>query len=87
MRAIISINKASTMQDLKSDIQKWLLENDISFEGCFTKAELLCLVKKNKPNPKYAAEELLNKHGHEVLHLPPYHCDLNAIDHMDLSQK
>ena len=77
---VTQINKPPTAQNLKVDIQKWLLENSIPFDEFQTKAELLCLVIQNKPDPKYKAEELLKKHGHMVLNLPPYHCDLNAIE-------
>lgn len=77
---VTQINKPPTMQSLKADIQKWLSDNNIVFEESFTKAELLCLVQQNRPTPLYEAEELLKQHGHEVLKLPPYHCDLNAIE-------
>lgn len=77
---VTQINKPPTMHNLKADIQKWLSDNNITFEECFTKAELLCLVQENRPTPLYEAEELLKQHGHEVLKLPPYHCDLNAIE-------
>ena len=29
---------------------------------------------------KYLVEEIAKKYGHEVLRLPPYHCELNAIE-------
>ncbi|RVE51206.1 hypothetical protein evm_004171 [Chilo suppressalis] len=77
---VTQINKAPTMSNVKADIQKWLSNNGIPFEESFTKAELLCIVKQNKPAPLYEAEELLKEHGYEVLKLPPYHCDLNAIE-------
>ncbi|XP_061717351.1 uncharacterized protein LOC133530573 [Cydia pomonella] len=77
---VTQINKPPTMHSLKADIQKWLRENNIPYEACFKKEELMCLVEENKIGPIYAAEELLKQHGHEVLKLPPYHCDLNAIE-------
>lgn len=76
----IIINKPPTSQSRKSNIKEWLTLNRISFEECHTKAELLCFVKKNTPEPIYEADELLSLNGHEVLRLPPYHCDLNAIE-------
>ncbi|CAH2099710.1 unnamed protein product [Euphydryas editha] len=30
--------------------------------------------------PVYEVEYLLNQHGHKVVRLPPYHCDLNSIE-------
>lgn len=38
------------------------------------------LVKKHKPEPVYYIDELLGEHGHTVVRLPPYHCDLNPIE-------
>lgn len=29
---------------------------------------------------KYCIDELLKSYGHDVLRLPPYHCDLNPIE-------
>lgn len=77
---VTQINKPPTMHSLKADIQKWLRENKIPYEECYKKEELMCLVEENRVGPVYAAEEILKQHGHEVLKLPPYHCDLNAIE-------
>ena len=41
---VTQINKPPTMHNLKADIQKWLSDNNITFDECFTKAELLCLM-------------------------------------------
>lgn len=73
-------NKAPTTANLKSEIKEWLNSNNIYFEEYHSKAELLCLVNKHKPDPVYEADELLSINGHEVLRLPPYHCELNPIE-------
>ncbi|XP_054256994.1 uncharacterized protein LOC128981989 [Macrosteles quadrilineatus] len=45
-----------------------------------TKSELLVLVK-SAPVPKtYTIDKLFYDAGHDVLLLPPYHCDLNPIE-------
>lgn len=45
------------------------------------KVELLHLVKLNKlPKICYAIDELALQHGHEVIRLPPYHCQYNAVE-------
>ena len=44
------------------------------------KADLLDLVKQNKPRPRYVIDDLASANGHEVLRLPPYHCELNPIE-------
>ncbi|KAH9640368.1 hypothetical protein HF086_003054 [Spodoptera exigua] len=76
----IIVNKAPTSQNRKNDIREWLTLNNILFEDYHRKAELRCFVNRNTPGPVYEADELLKENGHEVLRLPPYHCDLNAIE-------
>ena len=45
------------------------------------KKNLWEIIKKEKRNPKYyVIDQLATKYGHEVLRLPPYHCDLNPIE-------
>ena len=44
------------------------------------KPELYGLIKNNKSEKKYFVDELIQSHGHLVLRLPPYHCDLNPIE-------
>lgn len=74
------LNKAPTMSNIKSDMQEWLRGKGIYFENTWTKAVLFDLIKQNKGPPTYAVDELLKAHDHEVLKLPPYHCDLNPIE-------
>ena len=43
--------------------------------------QLLELARLNRPpSPMYAIDELIRENGHEVLRLPPYHPDFNAIE-------
>ena len=44
------------------------------------KPELVALVKKHKMATVYKSDVIIREHGHEVLRLPPYHCDLNPIE-------
>ncbi|KAF8778172.1 hypothetical protein HNY73_014920 [Argiope bruennichi] len=45
------------------------------------KAELFSLIDSNRPKKLvYKIDNLIEKEGHEVIRLPPYHCDLNAIE-------
>lgn len=76
----VQINKIPNTSTRKTDIQDWLRANHIMFEENQTRSELLVLVQKYKPEPVYEADEMLKEHGHEVLRLPPYHCDLNPIE-------
>ncbi|XP_045450546.1 uncharacterized protein LOC123659374 [Melitaea cinxia] len=74
------INKAPTMSNLKAEMQQWLSNNSIPFEDYWIKPQLYELIKKHKGEPVYEVDFLLNQHGHEVVRLPPYHCDLNPIE-------
>ncbi|KAK4310878.1 hypothetical protein Pmani_017589 [Petrolisthes manimaculis] len=74
------VNKAPIQSSRKQEILKWLVENDLPHNPLHTKAELLHIVKKNKEKEEYAVDEMADKHGHEVLRLPPYHCQLNPIE-------
>ena len=42
--------------------------------------ELWLLAKeKAAEEPRYKVDDIIKEAGHEVLRLPPYHCDLNPI--------
>lgn len=65
----------------KSDVQKWLSEKGIDFSPTETLAELREKVKMAKPREKrYQLDELAYQMGHEVIRLPPYHCQYNPIE-------
>ena len=64
----------------KSDISAWLDRNNIHYDKKMKKAELLDLVRYNKPRPKFVIDGIASANGHEVLRLPPYHCELNPIE-------
>lgn len=44
------------------------------------KTELLELARKFQRPKEYAVDLILRRNGHEVLRLPPYHCQFNAIE-------
>lgn len=66
----------------KDEIKTWLQQHNISFEEEMTNRELFNLVVKNRSHKKCIAEELLRGHGHEVMLLPPHHCDLNPLEYI-----
>lgn len=74
------INKPPTMASLKTEMQEWLRQKQIYFEESWTKPVLYDIIKTNKEQPVYEIDELLKQHNHEVVKLPPYHCDLNPIE-------
>lgn len=42
------------------------------------KEELYNSAKNHRIEKQYIADELIMAHGHQVLRLPPYHCQYNA---------
>ena len=47
----------------KSNIQDYLLRNDIPFGTKMLKAELLAICRRNKRDPVYSVDEILRTHG------------------------
>ena len=76
----VQVNKPPSLASRKAEIQEWLQNKSIRFEADVTKPELLQLVRVNRPPTKYAIDSLFEEHGHETVRLPPYHCELNAIE-------
>ena len=65
----------------KVQFQKWLSENNISFSPDALRSELWILYKRHRvEKTSKIVQEITKKYGHEVLRLPPYHCELNAIE-------
>lgn len=65
----------------KGNIQAWLSKKGIPWSADMVRAELLELSKKvNTPSIVYRIDTLAATHGHEVLRLPPYHCEFNPIE-------
>ena len=50
------------------------------FPECSLKRELLQLIVASSPTPKYIVDEMAKAAGHEIVRLPPYHCELNPIE-------
>ncbi|CAH2102996.1 unnamed protein product [Euphydryas editha] len=76
------IEKRPNYASLKEDMQNWLRDQNVTYEENMTKKELYQIIKVSLPSKKYIVDELLKSHGHEVLRLPPYHCDLNPMEYV-----
>lgn len=59
---------------------EWLQSQNIGFPGLATKSELYMVIKQHKPPKDYIIDNMFSSHGHKVVRLPPYNCDLNPID-------
>jgi transposase len=66
----------------KDALSTWLLEKNIPVPQYALKAHLLQLAQENMPKKKYFIDNLLLSKGHQVLRLPPYHCQYNPIEHI-----
>jgi hypothetical protein len=65
----------------KADVQQWLRDKNIDFSPVETLDELREKVKLSMPRgKKYKLDELTYQMGHEVVRLPPYHCQYNPIE-------
>lgn len=76
----VQIEKQPSSAWRKAQIVEWLTENGIPFEMGMSKNEMFDVAKRHKKELTYVVDELLRGHGHEVLRLPPYHCQFNAIE-------
>ena len=74
------LEKVPTTNSRKSEMQDWLIKHGIQFPERALKAELLSLIRLSNPKPKYVVDEIAKTFGHEVVRLPPYHCELNPIE-------
>ena len=65
----------------KSQFQDWLKDHKIPFRPDALRTELwmLCKIHRATSTSKII-DNITKRYGHEVLRLPPYHCDLNAIE-------
>ncbi|KAE9543577.1 hypothetical protein AGLY_002377 [Aphis glycines] len=65
----------------KADVQKWLTEKYIEFNPFETIPELHQKIKALIPRGKqYLLDQIALENGHEVIRLPPYHCQYNPIE-------
>jgi transposase len=65
----------------KTKLKEWLASKNVPFPEAALKVELVDLCNQHKEKrPRYAIDELLQENGHEVLRLPPYHCQYNPIE-------
>jgi transposase len=79
----IQLNKVPNSSNRKQEIMDWLASNNIPCSSDLRKIELLDLVKRNQPRTKlYKFDTMLQDNGFTALRLPPYHCDINAIEYV-----
>ncbi|XP_046970607.1 uncharacterized protein LOC124537763 [Vanessa cardui] len=74
--------KTPKMSARKHVMVEWLQARNIELPEHYTKPELYLLIKGHKPPKKYTVDKLITDHGHEIVRLPPYNCDLNPIEYI-----
>jgi len=63
------------------EMKDWLQKNKISFSSTLKKKDIWQIIKGQKSNfEHYVIDKIARNNGHEILRLPPYHCDLNPIE-------
>lgn len=82
------VDPVPTKYATKTVMVDWLLQKGLAHDPTMRKAELYDIISKNAPkSATYRIDSLLKQEGHEVVRLPPYHCDLNAIEYVWSSVK
>ena len=77
----VQVDGCRTIATKKADIIALLIRHSTTVpQKNPIKATLLDVCKKYKPKPTYRIDGILRSNGHETLHLPPYHADINAIE-------
>ena len=65
----------------KEKYQEWLQKNNVTYGMNALRSELWLLCKRHRDAKSCKIiDKIAQRYGDEVLRLPPYHCDLNAIE-------
>lgn len=77
----VQVDKAPTSKSKKQEMKNWLSNHNIPYTDDMYVPEFYQLIKLYKPRLcRYLLDETVQKEGHTVLRLPPYHPDLNPIE-------
>ncbi|KAJ8941028.1 hypothetical protein NQ318_004185 [Aromia moschata] len=76
----IQVERQPTTSWNKPQIIEWLEKSNITYTKDMFKTQLLNIAKQNQKPTRYKVDECLQRNGHEVLRLPPYHCQFNGIE-------
>lgn len=75
------LEKTPNTKSKKADILAWLETKKIHHDPTLTVRELLQEVKIHKRKfERYELDNIATEMGHEVIRLPPYHCQYNPIE-------
>ena len=75
------LNRLPTTSARVHEIKEWLEKNNVQYLPHETKMELLQRVYPFRNQPKlYELDQIAEERGHQVIRLPPYHCQYNPIE-------
>ena len=65
----------------RQNIKNGFKKNNVTYGTDALRSELWLLCKRHRDAKSCKIiDKIAQRYGHEVLRLPPYHCDLNAIE-------
>ncbi|XP_050502186.1 uncharacterized protein LOC114329825 [Diabrotica virgifera virgifera] len=76
------LNKSSTNSWNVDKIKEWLTNERISIPQHILKSVLLRLAKEHAKPKIFVVDQVIESYGHQVLCLPPYHCQFNPIEYI-----
>ncbi|XP_050507999.1 uncharacterized protein LOC126892920 [Diabrotica virgifera virgifera] len=76
------LNKSPTNSWNVDKIKEWLTNERIYIPQHILKSELLCLAKEHAKPKIFVVDQVIESYGHQVLRLPPYHCQFNPIEYI-----
>ena len=74
------LQKIPTKSSTKQEMKDWLTCNGMQFPEKALKCEHYSLIVSSYPVTVYVIDEIAKAVRHEVVRLPPYHCQLNPIE-------
>lgn len=77
----VRTERIPTSSSKKEDILSWLISKNVVIDRPMFKPQLLAKVKEIKGQYiSYVVDNMAKDARHNVLRLPPYHCELNPIE-------
>jgi hypothetical protein len=77
----IQVDKGPSNNSFKSEMISWLEWHGVYCDPTMRKGHLYDLIFTRKPKEKiFKIDHVLSVHGHAVVRLPPYICDLSPIE-------
>ncbi|XP_050505383.1 uncharacterized protein LOC126883762 [Diabrotica virgifera virgifera] len=76
------LNRSPTNSWNVDQIKEWLTNERISIPQHILKSELLRLTKEHAKPKIFVVDQVIESYGHQVLRLPPYHCQFNPIKYI-----